>query len=211
MGDLAGSFAFRPAGGALSGVDIGDAFGSNDGGRRFRIRYDTPVFNGFSLALSAGEEVLSSGNDNEFYDVGLKYARDYEDVKVDARLGFAKVDGNQGQSVGSLALLHKPTGLNAALAAGSDQENDDDYVYLKLGYIQDWFAFGSTAISLDFYEGDDFAIAGSDSSSVGLALVQRIDESNLEVFATYRTYSFDSSGTDFEDIDVVALGARWKF
>lgn len=211
LSDLAGSIAFRPLGGASSGIDIGDAFSDFDGARRFRVRYDTPDFNGFTVSASAGEEVLSEGNDDEFYDLGLKYARDYGDIKVDGRLGYAWVSGGNERAIGSLAVLHAPTGVNAAVSTGKQSGDDEDFVYVKLGYIQDWLPFGSTAISLDVYEGNDFAIAGSESSSIGLGVVQRFDDQNLEVYAAYRTFEFDEATTPVEDIDVMVVGARWKF
>ncbi|MBW4707119.1 porin [Roseobacter sp. YSTF-M11] len=211
IGDLAGNIAFRPQGGAPSAVDIGDAFSNFDGARRFRVRYDSPDFSGFGVSVSAGEEVLREGDDREFYDLGLKYARDFGDIKMDARLGYSWIDSDEELAIGSLAMLHEPTGLNAAISTGRQQEGDDDFIYVKLGYIQDWFPAGSTAVSLDLYEGNDFAITGSESSSVGLGIVQRLDRHNVEIYATYRTLSFDSTGTNLEDIDVMALGARWKF
>jgi hypothetical protein len=39
--------------------------------------------------VSAGEEVLASGNDDEFYDFGLTYTRDHGDFKVAGRLGYS--------------------------------------------------------------------------------------------------------------------------
>ncbi|WP_299402526.1 porin [uncultured Roseobacter sp.] len=211
LGDLAGGIDFRPLGGAASGIDVGDAFSNFDGARRFRIRYDTPDFNGFSVSASAGEEVLREGDDREFYDLGLKYARDYGDIKVDGRLGYSWIDSDEEVAFGSLAVLHEPSGLNAAVSTGRQQEGDDDYVYVKLGYIQNWFTVGSTALSVDVYEGNDFAITGSESSSVGLGVVQRFDDQNLEVYATYRTLEFTEASTPVEDIDVMVIGARWKF
>ncbi|WP_187430444.1 hypothetical protein ROLI_006040 [Roseobacter fucihabitans] len=212
LSDLAGSIAFRPLGGTPSGIDIGDTFSDLDGARRFRLRYDTPDFNGFVASVSAGEEVLAEGNDNEFYDLGLKYTRDYGDIKVDGRLGYAWVSGGDEKAIGSLAMLHKPTGLNAAFSTGAQQNGgDDDFAYLKLGIIRNWLSYGATAISIDVYEGNDFAITGSQSSSVGLGVVQRFEDQNLEVYAAYRTFEFQDATMPVEDIDVMVIGARWKF
>lgn len=211
IADLAGSFQYRPDGGALSGIAIGDTFKSFDGARRFRVRYDTPSWNNLVFSISGGEEVLDRDNDSEYYDVAAKYAADYGDMKVDGRLGYEWISGGEELLVGSFALLHKPTGFSLALSAGAEQEGDADYIYAKLGYQQDWFALGTTALSLDVFEGNDYAIDGSDSSSVGIAAVQKVDAYNLELYAIYRTHEFDASGTDFDDIDAMAVGARWKF
>ena len=42
VSDVAGGFELRETTGALSGIEIGDAFSSFDGTRAGRIRYDTP-------------------------------------------------------------------------------------------------------------------------------------------------------------------------
>lgn len=211
VNDQAGSQQFRLGNGALSGVTVGNAFSAFDGGRRFRIRYDTPTYKGFSLALSGGEEVLTSGNDDEFYDIGVTYNRDYGAYKVAGRAGYSFRGSDEELLLGSAAILHEPTGLSFALAAGSQQKGDASYVYAKGGLQRDWFDFGRTHLSIDYYDGDDFQTVGASSSSVGLSVVQKIDAKNLELYASYRTYEFDRAGQSFEDLDVTFVGARWKF
>lgn len=211
ISDLAGSIEFRERAGAGSGIDIGDAFKSFDGARRFRVRYDTPSWNGLVFSLSGGEEILNDGDDNEYYDVGAKYIGDHGDVKVDARLGYSWVSGGEEVLLGSAALLHVPSGLNVALASAAQQEGNDVYLYGKIGVLRDWFALGTTSLSIDYNDGSDFAIDGADSTSVGLAVVQALRDYNLEVYAAWRRHEFDAPGESFSDIDVFALGARWKF
>ncbi|QJF52571.1 porin [Roseobacter ponti] len=211
ISDLAGSIEYRGAGGAGTGIAIGDTFKSFDGARRFRLRYDTPSWNGLVFSASGGEEVLAEGNDNEYYDIGARYTGDYGDLRADARLGYAWVSGGEELMVGSVASLHVPTGLSIAVSAGAQQEGNDDYVYAKLGWQQDWFSIGTTALSVDLYEGNDYAIDGSDSASVGLAVVQQVDDYDLEIYAAWRRHEFDAPGTTVADIDVFAIGARWKF
>ncbi len=65
---LAGGFQFRnAANGALSGVDIGDAFDNFDGNsRKGRVRYDTPTFAGFVLSASYGQEILKHNVDDDY-------------------------------------------------------------------------------------------------------------------------------------------------
>ncbi|AXI48050.1 porin [Sulfitobacter sp. SK012] len=209
--DLSGSQEFRLASGAGSGVRGGDVFNSFDGARRFRIRYDTPKYNGFVASISAGTEVLASGNDDEYYDIGVTYGRDYGDFNVAGGLAYSIRDSAEELLVGSAAVLHTPTGVSFALSGGSEQQGDASYFYAKAGLQRDWFAIGRTALSLDYYGGDDFEITGSSSSSIGLAVVQKLDAYNVELYATYRTYEFESAGSDYEDLDVTFVGARWKF
>ncbi|MFD2740448.1 porin [Sulfitobacter aestuarii] len=211
LSDLAESVAFNTEAGSATGVTVGSAFSNLDGARRFRLRYDSPDFNGFGFSVSGGEEVLRRGDDREFYDLGLRYGNDYGVNKVAAGLGYSWVSGGGEVLSGSLAMLHEPSGINAAFAVGEQQDGDAAYAYVKLGLIRSFNSLGSTAFSVDYYEGDDFALAGSDSSSVGLAVVQRIDRYNTEIYAAYRRYSYDAPALDTQDIDVAVLGARWKF
>lgn len=212
IADLAGSIEFRENDGAGSGISIGDTFKSFDGARRFRLRYDTPSFGGVVFSVSGGEEVLADGDDNEYYDVGAKYTADYGDLKADARIGYSWISGGEERLVGSFATLHEPTGLSFALASGAEQDiGDAGFVYVKLGWQQAWTSYGTTALSIDYNDGEDFSIDGSDSTSVGVGVVQNFDAQNLEVYAAWRTHEFDASGSSFKDIDVIALGARWKF
>lgn len=211
INDQAGSQGFRLSDGTLSGVSVGNSFSAFDGSRRFRARYDTPNFNGLSLGVSAGTEVLARGVNGEFYDIGLTYDKDFGDVKLAGRIGYSFRDGDEEFLLGSTSVLHDPTGLSLTVAAGQEQIGDAEYVYIKGGFQQDFFAFGRTHFSVDYYEGDDFAFSGSDSSSVGIAVVQKIDKANLELYASYRTFELDGDSRNFDDLDVTFVGARYKF
>lgn len=213
VADIGGSHEFQLAGAAgASGVTVGNVFSSFDGGRRFRLRYDSPTWNGFSFAATAGEEVLTSGNDNSFYDVSAKYERDFGDINFATRVGYAVVDGGEETILGSVAAIHEPTGLNATFAYGEQLEiGDASSYYLKVGIKRDWLSVGSTALSVDYTEGSDFVTAGSSSSSFGLSAVQKIDSKNLEIYATYRVFEYDAPGVATDDIDLLAIGARFKF
>lgn len=213
--DLAGSIQFREKNLAPSTTTVGSGFGSLDGGRRLRARYDTPSFSGFSLSASYGEEWLDQSNDDDYTDIAVRYGGDHGDFKVAAGLGYQWIEkDNQSDEeivAGSAAFLHIPTGLSLAFAGGSADESNAEYIYTKLGYQRKWFTWGSTNLSVDYYDGDDFNRKGSDSKSWSLAAVQNIDQHNIEVYAAYRNYDFDASGTNYEDVEVVAAGARWKF
>ncbi|MBB3995218.1 hypothetical protein GGR95_002870 [Sulfitobacter undariae] len=211
ISDLAGSQSLLLADGTDSGVAIGDAFSAFDGSRRFRVRYDTPTYQGFGIALSAGQEVISSGNDNEYYDFAVKYARTYGDYKFGASLGHSIRDSAEAYTLGSAAIMHNPTGINLAVAAGRARESDASYVYAKAGIQRDWLPYGSTSLSLDYYSGEDFDSLGSDSESLSIAVVQKLDAQNLEIYGVYRTYDFDTASAATQGVDVAFVGARFKF
>jgi hypothetical protein len=211
LSDVAASQEFQLVSGGGSGIDVGDTFNNFDGGRRFRIRYDTPQFAGFTLTASAGEEVLRSGDDNDYYDFGAKYDADYGAVTVAARLGYSIRDSDEELLLGSVAVLHEPSGFNVAVSSGRQEEGDASYFYVKAGLKRDWLAIGETRLSVDFYDGADFEVTGSESTSVGVALVQAVDALNLEIFALYRTFELEGAGAAVNDQDVTFVGARWRF
>lgn len=212
IADLAGSIEFRASDGSASGLDIGDVFKSFDGARRFRVRYDTPSIHGVSFSVSGGEEILADGDENEYYDAAARYAADYGEIRTDVRVGYGWVSGGQDVLSGSLATLHEPTGLSLAISSGAEQSKGDaEFVYVKLGWQQNWFSAGTTALSLDYNDGNDFEFNGTESTSASFAIVQKLDAQSLEVYAVWRTFELEAPGSSFEDIDVFAIGARWKF
>ena len=209
ISDLAGNNFLRNGAGDLSAVRVGDTNGNLDGSRRFRLRYDTPAYSGFGLSAAYGQEVLKD-DDNDYYDVALTYSSSSDIFETSANLGYSWLGSTREWLVGSVALLHKQTGLNGAFAAGSEDEGSN-YYWLKAGIRGDWISAGETAISLDYYVGDGFVSEGSDSDSWAVALVQNIDSANLETFLVYREYGFSEVSTDYLDGRGIMLGGRWRF
>lgn len=211
--DTAGSFRFRDTSGALSGPAIGGVFGDFDGGRRGRVRYDSPTIAGFTLSASYGEEILVKGSNLKTKDIAVRYGADYDGTKVKAALGYAITEPGSGverkDTIGSVSVLLE-SGLNFTLAAG-DRNVAGHYGYGKVGYIGDWFNFGRTAVSLDYYNGTDRSVAGSKSKSYGLGVVQKIKDANTEVYLGVRNYSLSEPGVDYHDAQSVLFGTRWKF
>lgn len=150
LSDTAGGRFFRHDDGLLSDVNVGSAFTNLDGlGRKLRIRYDTPTWNGFGLKASYGQDYLAD-LDDDLYDVAATYSGEFSDFEVAAAVGYAWNDGTGIDLFsGSLSALHKPSGVSMTLAAGAEQnEGSGDYGYAKLGYERDFFAMGSTAFSI---------------------------------------------------------------
>ena len=213
LADTAGSYLFRHAG-VLSDISIGDTFKDLDGGRRFRLRYDTPSLSGVTVSIAYGEEVLNENDDSEYYDTALRYKYDDSTFGFDAAIGYSwkYFDGETTEYlVTSGTVMHKPSGANLTLAAGNNQNGDGNYWYAKLGWQGDLIRQGSTAISVDYYDGADFELAGSSSESWGIQAVQRFDDLNLEAYLGYRVYAYNDSIASYQDLDALLVGARWKF
>lgn len=219
VADTAGGFAFQPRAGGAAGPTIGDVFKDFDGGRKGRVRYDTPSFGGFVVSASAGTEILKDNNYTNFYDVALRYGADLGDTTLRATLSYAETDGASEDSksvVGSVGALHNPTGISGTVTLGQndrDSGRKSDYVYAKLGYQRDWFSVGRTHLSVDAYRGNDMVDAAGDKSvSYGFEAVQKLDNANMDLFFSYHQHSYDvNTGTVYNDVDAYMLGARWHF
>ena len=214
IADTAGGYFFRFDDDGLSGVNVGSAFSNFDGlGRKLRVRYDTPTFHGFGLRTSYGEDALAE-LDDPLYDVAATYAHEFDELDFDAAVGFARNEGTEIDLLsGSASALHKPTGISLTVAAGREYSdtNEGQYGYAKLGYQRDFFEFGSTAFSIDYYYGEDIAALDFSSASVGLAAVQNIDNLNLQLWMLYRNHHYSDPEGGYEDGQAVFGGALVKF
>lgn len=210
-----GAFLFRDGDGNLTDISVGSIFNSFDGVRLFRLRYDTPRFNGVMLSTSYGQNVLVSNNNTDFYDVAIRWAGDLGDFAVQAAAGYGWANNpdadNQQRMSGSVTAFHNPTGLNVSLSSGS-QIDGPEYIYVKPGWQTDFFAAGRTAMSIDYYYGWDFVSDGARSQALGVSAVQSFDALSLDVHVGWRRFSYsDDLGGRYEDADGLLAGARWFF
>ncbi len=88
---------------------------------------------------------------------------------------------------------------------------DGRYIYGKLGYQTDYFDWGTTAVSVDAYFGQDIDAAGSNSHAIGAQLVQNIDYLQTELYLGARLYDYDEQVAAFDDGFAVLTGARLRF
>jgi len=213
--DNAGRFAFRRADGVLSDVTIGAAFKDFDGSRRFRIRYDTPAWSGFTFAAAWGRNILSEDDETDYQDVALRWSGTAGDVDLAAAAGYAWAVPETGDTtqtfMGSGMLTHRPTGLNLTLAAGA-QDGGARYTYLRAGWQGDLIAAGKTSVSADLYAGTDFVSDGATSDSWGLYAQQTFDDLRLDAYVGWRTYAYDDDQAGgFLDASSILIGVRAKF
>jgi porin-like protein len=211
--DGPGSFRFRTSTGVLSAITVNNAFSDLDGGRRGRVRYDTPSFGGFTVSASYGEEILASNANLNTSDIALRYGGEVGDFQMSGALGYSRTNPTAGASfsdtIGSFSLLHA-SGFNVTVAAGN-RSTEGNYAYGKLGYQAQWFAVGRTALSLDYYRGSDRVSVGSRSTAMGFGAVQNFDDLGVEAYLGYRTYELSETATAYLDASSVLFGARWKF
>jgi len=214
------SFAFRETSGELSNVRIIDAFKDFDGSRLFRIRYDTPVYAGFSAAASYGRNILAKNDNTDYYDIALRWFRTLGEFELAAAAGYAsaskglaEVDDDKSKSQrysGSFSMLHTPTGLNLSASSGTDPDTGT-YGFVRAGWKSDLIAPGPSAFAISYYDGNDLAVENSSSEGVGFAVVQAFTEHDLELYFGYRSYSYDDGAANYKDASSVFSGARYKF
>jgi hypothetical protein len=114
--------------GAPGGLTLGEYASDFDGGRNDIIRYDTASIYGFTVSASWG--------DNDYWDIALRFAKEWNSVKIAAAIAYADdstgsagvtivdpllgrvgVSSDFTQVIGSVAAMHVPTGLFAMFAA----------------------------------------------------------------------------------------------
>jgi predicted porin len=207
------SFATTGTGAITGNPTVANAFTNLDGlSRDDRLRYDTPNFRGVVLSTS----VVDGGE----WDIAATYSASYASFEVDSKIGFANQSGTRTfpEKIfgGSLSVLHK-SGVNLTGAAGSGDDSDStrdaqNFWYGKLGYSADGvFRFGSTHLSVDYGQYNDFAANNDEASTYGLQFVQTISEWGTDLYAGYRRYDLDRRGSSFDAIDTLLAGARVKF
>lgn len=227
--DAAGAFFFRNADGTLSDITISDVLSEFDASRRGRIRYDTPALAGFTVSVSYGKEILEQDTRREDFYTGaaITYDRTFaNDVQFKAGLGYSRrerkpdigPDETRDDVFGSASVL-LPSGVSFTGAFGNrareDVSFDAQYYYLKAGYERKWFDFGATAVSIDFFSGQDYVERDDESRAWGVGIVQDVDRiaPNLgaEFYLGYRHFDYDQQLADFKSISSVLAGARFTF
>jgi hypothetical protein len=210
VGDTASGELARFTNGIESNRGLEIFFPTFDGSRRFRARYDSLANEGLSWSVSFGREVLRDDNDNTYADAALRYETQRRQFRVKTGIAYAFNDSSPDYFSGSVSGIHDQTGLNFALAAGADGD-DGLYAYGKFGIIRDFFFWGRTSFSVDYYVSEDPVTGASGSRSWGLAVVQDIEVNQTQLYATYREYSIDGTTFQFQDVNVFGTGVRFTW
>lgn len=185
------------------------------------IRYDTPVFAGFSGSASWGED--------DFWEVGGRYAGELSGFKISLGLGYSEMTDEN--STGAAVMLdkhssyfqaggyaqHLATGLFLHAAYGYEDNGDrivmsqgvavgpaldGEHWYVKSGIRQKWTPLGATIVYGDYAEYHDQlgpgALANGATSSeltrFGGGIAQEIDAASMTVYLKYQHYEADVTG-----------------
>jgi hypothetical protein len=210
-----GSFRSRAGAGALTDVTVGRVNSNFNGARRFRARYDTPVYAGVMVSTSYGQNILTEGDNTHYYDVALRWTGDIGDFAVRTAAGYQWLDDPDGEDTrrlaGSATVVHTPTGVNFALSAG-EQIDGASYFWVRAGLRRDFFDVGTTSLSVDYYSGYDFLSDGARTENYGVYAVQTFDAASVDVYAGVRMFTYsDNLGGSYQDAYGVLTGARFSF
>lgn len=213
IADISGGMFFRQKTGArnLTTLKVSDVFKSGDGlSRQSRLRYDTPVWNGFRLAGS----LIS----NQQSDIALYWGGEGYGMKAVGAFAVSnpKISNAGLLYDGSFSLLHTASGLNLTLAGAILERvapEDRTNLFVKLGWLANLTSLGYTAFGIDYTRSEHVAQPGDRGYSVGAAVVQAFEKFATEVYFQYRIYALDRAGgsVPVADINVGTFGARVKF
>jgi hypothetical protein len=182
-----------------------------DGTRQDRIRYDTPSFGGFKVAVS------HANNDRVSY--SLRYGGNFNGIKVKGAIGKtdqdAGADGSGNDETAASIGVLLPMGLNVQYAYGERSRagrNDPEANYVRVGYRMKNMGMGETRVGVSLHQVDDGAANGDDWQSLNFAVVQVIEPLGAELYGAYSNVSLDRTATaNIEDIDIVTVGLRVNF
>ena len=220
-------FSLEVAG--TGGIILGEFANDFDAGRDDVVRYDSPSVYGFILSAAWG--------DDDYYDLALRFAKEWNSIKIAAAIGYSNIDpqtgdadgdfdGNLGLASeilsGSISVMHTPTGLFINFAAGQKELKDDEdaqgsFWFTQAGLERNWFGYGATTLYGEYGQYDDIAtLNGGTSSDVnrfGFGVVQHFDSAALDLFAQATFWSFDdiNGDDDVEDLSTIMIGAKIDF
>jgi predicted porin len=203
------------------------------------VRYDTPVFAGFSASASWGED--------DFWEIAARYKGETSGLKILLGVGYSEFtdEGVTGSlPVGSKKntdvfqaggyIQHMATGLfihgayghednSKTLLAGGITPPNSDHWYFKGGIRRNWTPLGATIIYGDYGQYSDQldpgALAlGATSSTFrryGGGIAQEIDSAAMTVYVKYQRYDADVAGLSaigpLDSADFVSGGALISF
>ncbi len=178
--DVGGAFLVRRSDGTLLDLAWGDLYNHFNGDTANLVRYDSPAMAGFVASVSWGED--------DIWDVGLKYEGEGGGFQLAASLAYTEVrdtdgefaDIDQSTLVGSAAVLHQASGLNALVSFGVREfdgqaidadgalrtPRDAKFIYAKIGWIAKLNSLGPTAFYGEYGRFEDFVTVIDDAALV---------------------------------------------
>lgn len=202
------------------------------------VRYDTPVYAGFSGAVSWGED--------DFWEVAGRYSGEFAGFKVSLGVGYS--ESTDERTTGPAVLVRKQTdffqaggyvqhtasGIFLHGAYGYEDNNDQllingataldgEHWHVKGGIRQKWTPIGTTILYghyAEYYDqlGPAALNLGATSSTLtryGGGVAQEIDAAAMTLYLKYQRYEGDVTGApaleDLQDLDLLTIGGLINF
>lgn len=237
------SFYLRGAGASGTWGDLGYCNFSSAGiggdctaGPQQSVRYDSPVFQGFSASATWGAD--------DFWDATIRYTGDVEGFKLAAAGSYASTSDNSA-SLGAdhvtyaqagVYIEHVATGLFTYGAYGQEKDglygNDGKRWYAKIGARERWNKIGHTVLYGEYGQTTDMSGPGLDTFSssadvgllylrtrtftettedseltqYGLGVVQEVDAAAMSIWLSWRHYTGDYSGGTVSTCTKIGIG-----
>ena len=183
-----------------------------------RIRYDTPNFNGFSLAASISNE------DEKRYgsDLALHYEKELDAYKLQGSVAFARYSKadklrNGKAWSGSFAVLHKETGLNGSVALGREthagetsnpQNKHKKFYYVQLGKQCELIKYGKTNFAIDFFKARHSTQDHDKSRAFGFGVVQELKKIHSNLYLGVRYHKYDRVTQKYNKVIAALAGIQ---
>ncbi len=182
--------------------------------RQQRIRYNTPIFGGFQFSTSAAV--------NDLYDAAIRYGGSTSWARFAAAASWWTDSGDGGYEgySGSASMLLTDDdawwgGLSLTLSAAKqdndDLDNDPLTYYGKLAYTDRFFDIGRTGFAIMYSRNEDFRVTDETMDIVTVGFSQNVDAIGTELYAGFTNTTFDNPDIDYNDMNMVQLGAMIRF
>lgn len=192
------------------------------------------LYNSFDSSVLAADGLSRK----EYADIALRYSGCWDDFMVGFGIagGWMSRDGatyanlptyftaptagstyrNEKFLSGSLAVEHKPSGINVAAAAGVKRKFNSFYDNHKFWYVQLGKHFcltdyGRTDVAIDYFGGKSAVWNGDKARSYSLGVTQHFNKINSALYASLRNYNTTGTPRNYEDIFVASVGVQFKF
>jgi predicted porin len=207
----------------------GDFVGEGD--RRSIIRYISPAMYGFTVSSAYGQD--------EFWDVALRYANEFNGVRLAAGIGYSSKQGRDNgagfvqeadctftrggekdcETLGaSLSIYHVPTGLYLTGAYGQTNDNlapanaDTNTNWMITGGVnKKWSPLGATNIWVKYHHGEREIGQRSELDIYGVGIQQDIDAAAMSLYLHWFHHDATLNGRDNGEMDQVVAGALIRF
>jgi len=194
----------------------GKQFSSYFGGRKDRIRYDTPSVAGFKISASFA--------DNDYYDTALNYGASFGDLNLGVGVQFAHLGGtgSPAENYGAGVAMKHASGLSGCAHYGKESgsgpttaggEINGSSWGVEAGYTTAAISnLGATSVNVIYTEADDTTAKDFEAESIQVHFRQKMP-AGVEAYAAYEVASFDdaNAATSLDDIAVFLIGTKLSF